>query len=179
MIAGSLATRYAKALAEVAPPTELEAVGQEVAAFLDVFRQQKDLRLFLGNPSVLLRDKRTLLERVVTALEVRPLTATFLRVLLEADRLRLLEAVLRAYQELVDERLGRVRAVVTAPGPVDPATQNALRARLGALVGKTVYLEVQEDPNILGGLVARIGSQVYDGSLKTQLRKLHEQLARG
>lgn len=179
MIAGSLAKRYAKALVEVAPPAELEAVGQELAAFLDVVRAHKDLRLFLLNPSVLLRDKLAVFGRVVDTLGLRPLTATFLKIVLEAGRVRLLESILQSYEALVDERLGRVKAVVTTPAPLDLATQEALRARLGALSGKTVYLEVRQDPAILGGLIAQIGSQVYDGSLKTQLQTLHEQLARG
>ncbi len=179
MIAGSLAKRYAKALTDVAPPAELEAVGQELSAFLEVFRTHTDLRLFLLNPSVLLRDKLALFQRIAETLQLRSLAATFLRVVLEAGRLNLLESILRSYQALVDARLGRLKAVVTMPGPMDPATEEALRARLGALAGKNVYLEVHQDPAILGGLVAQIGSQVYDGSLKTQLQKLGEQLARG
>jgi F-type H+-transporting ATPase subunit delta len=179
LIAGSLAKRYARALVEVSPPAELEAIGQEVAAFLETFRAHTAFRLFLINPSVLLRDKLALFQRIADTLGLLSLTTTFLKIILEADRMRLLENILQSYQGLVDERLGRLRAVVTVPGPMDPATQDALRARLGALAGKTVYLEVHQDPAILGGLVAQIGSQVYDGSLRTQLHKLHEQLARG
>ncbi len=179
MIAGSLAKRYAKALVEVAPRVELEAVGQEAAAFQQVFQEHPELRLFFLNPSVLLRDKLALFERVVGVLELRPLVATFLKVVLQAGRMRLLESILQSYEALVDEQLGRAKAVVTAPGPLDPTTQDALRARLGGLVGKTVYLELRQDPAILGGLVARIGSRVYDGSLRTQLHVLHEQLTRG
>ncbi len=179
MIAGSLAKRYAKALVEVAPAAELEAVGGEVAAFLSVFRENADLRLFFVNPSVLLRDKLALFERIVDVMGLRPLTLTFLTVILQAGRMRLLESILRSYEALVDEQLGRVKAVVTAPGPLDSATREALRARLGALAGKTVYLELRQDPAILGGLVAQLGSRVYDGCLRTQLHKLHEQLTRG
>jgi F-type H+-transporting ATPase subunit delta len=179
LIAGSLAKRYAKALVEVAPPAELEAVAHEMAAFLEVFRAHKDLRLFLLNPSVLLRDKLAVFGHVVDTLGLRPLTASFLRIVLDGGRIRLLESILQGYEALVDERLGRVKAMVTTPAALDPPTLEALRARLGALSGKTVYLEVRQDPAILGGLIAQIGSQVYDGSLKTQLQTLHEQLTRG
>jgi F-type H+-transporting ATPase subunit delta len=110
---------------------------------------------------------------------VRPLTRTFLRVLLEAGRLGELENVLRAYEGLVDERLGRVKAVITSAVPMEAETQERLRQRLQAQLGKQVYLEARQDPGLLGGVVTRIGSVVYDGSLKAQLLRLREELVRG
>ncbi|MEK6718343.1 MAG: ATP synthase F1 subunit delta, partial [candidate division NC10 bacterium] len=112
-------------------------------------------------------------------ISLRPLTVTFLRVLLSADRLGAIESIVRAYEALVDERLGRVKAEVTTAVSLDGEQQERLRQRLEQVAGKQVYLEVQQDPKILGGLVAQIGSQVYDGSLKTQLARLREQLVRG
>jgi len=79
----------------------------------------------------------------------------------------------------VDERLGQIRATVTTAGPLEAEAQERLRQRLEQMTGKTVYLEVQQDPRILGGLVTQIGSQVYDGSLRTQLSRLREELIRG
>jgi F-type H+-transporting ATPase subunit delta len=75
--------------------------------------------------------------------------------------------------------LGRVKAEVTTATALDGEQQERLRQRLEQVAGKRVYLEVQQDPKILGGLVARIGSLVYDGSLKTQLARLREQMGRG
>lgn len=180
MIAGSVARRYAKALVDVAAASnELEAVGQELSSFADLLREHRELRQFLVNPSVLRRDKARALDEVMTKLALRPLTRSFLRILLEAGRLPALESVLRAYEALVDERLGRVKAVVTTPGPLEAKAQERLRQRLEQMTGKTVYLEVQRDPKILGGLVTQIGSLVYDGSLRNQLARLREELARG
>jgi F-type H+-transporting ATPase subunit delta len=99
--------------------------------------------------------------------------------LLTAGRLGALEGMVRAYEALVDERLGRVKAEVTAAAPLDGEQQERLRRRLEQVAGKRVYLEVHEDPAILGGITARIGSQVYDGSLHAQLARLREQLVRG
>jgi F-type H+-transporting ATPase subunit delta len=180
LIAGSVARRYAKALVDVAAASdELEAVRQELSRFADLLGEQRELRQFLTNPSVLRRDKVRVLDEVVARLLLRPLTRSFLRILLEAGRLPALESVLRAYEALVDERLGQIRATVTTAGPLEAEAQERLRQRLEQMTGKTVYLEVQQDPRILGGLVTQIGSQVYDGSLRTQLSRLREELIRG
>jgi len=180
LIAGSVARRYAKALVDVAAASdELEAVRQELSRFADLLGEQRELRQFFTNPSVLRRDKVRVLDDVVARLLVRPLTRSFLRILLEAGRLPALESVLRAYEALVDERLGRVRAMVTTAGPLEAGAQERLRQRLEQMTGKTVYLEVQQDPTILGGLVTQIGSLVYDGSLRTQLARLRGELVRG
>ena len=180
MIAGSVARRYAKALVDVAAASdELEAVCQELSRFADLLGEQRELHQFFTNPSVLRRDKVRVLDDVVARLLLRPLTGSFLQILLEAGRLPALESVLRAYEALVDERLGRVRAMVTTAGPLEAGAQERLRQRLEQMTGKTVYLEVQQDPTILGGLVTQIGSLVYDGSLRTQLARLRGELVRG
>lgn len=180
MIAGSLAKRYAKALVDVAAGSgELEAVQQELSVLADLLREQRELRQFLANPSVLQRDKVRAFQEIVAGLTLRPLTITFLRILLEAGRLPALESILRAYEVLVDERLGRVKAVVTTAGALEAEAQGRLQQRLEQMTGKSVYLEVQQDPRILGGLITQIGSLVYDGSLRTQLARLREQLVQG
>jgi F-type H+-transporting ATPase subunit delta len=86
--------------------------------------------------------------------------------------------VLRAYETMVDERLGRVKAVVTTAAPLEGEAHERLRQRLAEMTGKTVYLEVQLDTGLLGGLVTQIGSQVYDGSLRTRLARLRQELVR-
>jgi len=85
----------------------------------------------------------------------------------------------RMYQDLVDERLGRVRAEVTAAVPLDEGVGSRLARRLAAVAGKQVVLETTVDPGLLGGMVARIQGTVYDGSLRAQLARLREQLVRG
>ena len=180
MTAGSVARRYAKALVDVASGTnELETVRQELRECAELLLGHRELRQLLTNPSILRRDKLQILEQVVSHLSLRPLTLSFLRILLEAGRLPALESVLRAYETLVDERLGRVKAKVTAAGPLEAGAQEQLRKRLERLTGKQVYLEVRQDPGILGGLITQMGSLVYDGSLRTQLARLRAELIHG
>ena len=179
MILGSVAKRYAKALVEVAAASnELDGVRQDLRALAALLREHRDLRQFVSNPSVSRRDAGAVIKDVGSAMEVKPLTATFLQVLLEGGRLAGLEAILRAYELLVDERLGRVKAVVTSAAPLEADAQERLRRRLGDVTGKDVYLELRQDPALLGGVVTQIGSRVYDGSLKTQLARLRDELVR-
>jgi len=173
-----VAKRYAKALVEVAAASEeLDGVRQDLQALADLLRERRDLRQFLTNPSVSRRDAGGVIKDVGVAMEVKPLTATFLQILLEGGRLIGLEAILRAYELLVDERLGRVKAVVTSAVPLEADARERLRRRLGDVTGKDVYLELRQDPALLGGVVTQIGSRVYDGSLKTQLARLRDELA--
>ena len=179
MILGSVAKRYAKALVEVAAASrELEEVRQDLRAFADLLREHRDLRQFVSNPSVSRRDAGDVFRDVAAAMKVRPLTATFLQILLEGGRLPGLEAILRAYELLVDERLGRVKAVVTSAAPLEADAQDRLRRRLGDVTGKDVYLELRQDPALLGGVVTQIGSRLFDGSLKTQLARLRDEMVR-
>ena len=179
MILGSVAKRYAKALVEVAAAShELEEVRQDLRAIADLLREHRDLRQFVSNPSVSCRDAGDVFRDVAAAMKVRPLTATFLQILLEGGRLAGLEAILRAYELLVDERLGRVKAVVTSAAPLEADAQDRLRRRLGDVTGKDVYLELRQDPALLGGVVTQIGSRVFDGSLKTQLARLRDEMVR-
>ena len=179
MIAGSVAKRYAKALVDVAASgNELEIVRQELSDVAALLREHRELQRFLVNPSILRRDKVRILEEVIARLSLRPLTKSFLRILQRAGRLQALEGVLRAYETMVDERLGRVKAVVTTAAPLEGEAHERLRQRLVEMTGKTVYLEVQLDTGLLGGLVTQIGSQVYDGSLRTRLARLRQELVR-
>jgi F-type H+-transporting ATPase subunit delta len=174
-----VAKRYAKALVEVAAASgEMEGVRQDLRALAEVLRDHRELRQFLGNPSVARRDTAAVVKDVGAALAIRPLTATFLQVALEGRRVSGLDAILRAYEALVDERLGRVKAVVTSAAPLESGAQEGLRRRLGEVTGKDVYLEFRQDPTLLGGVVAQIGSRIYDGSLKTQLARLRGELVR-
>lgn len=192
MISGALSKRYARALVgAVADPQspaaaaaggagrELEAAGRDLDAFAQLLRDHRDLRGFFANPGVQGSAKEALLDRLTSGLGLGPIVATFLRLLLKKGRLGGLEVVVRVYHNLMDERLGRVRASATTAVPLDEATRGRLADRLGAVAGRRVILDVKTDAGLLGGMVARIGDTVYDGSLRTQLARVREQLLRG
>jgi len=179
LTAGALSKRYARALVGALPdPAALETAGRELESFARLLREQRELKALFANPGVQRRDKEAILERLAAGIGLGGVVKIFLRLLLERGRLGNLEIILRVYQELMDERLGRVRAEVAAAVPLDPAVQARLAGRLGAVAGKTVVLEAKTDAALLGGLVARIGDTVYDGSLRTQLRLVREAMLR-
>lgn len=192
MISGALSKRYARALVEaVAGPAapaaaageaagrDLEAAGRNLDAFAQVLRDDRDLRALFANPGVQRRDKEVILARLSAGVGLGPMVTTFLGLLLEKGRLGHLELIVRTFHDLVDERLGRVRAAVTTAAPLEAATAARLADRLAAVAGKRVVLETRTDAGLLGGMVARIGGTVYDGSLRAQLGRLREQLLRG
>ena len=96
--------------------------------------------------------------------------------LLDKGRIVNLPDVARGYHTLVDEHANRVRATVTSARPLDPALEKRLKNALEQQSGKTVILEKKEDPSILGGVVTQLGDLVYDGSVRTQLAQMREQL---
>ena len=179
MISASVGKRYARALVEVAAASDaLERVRQDLRAFADLLVEQRELRQLLTTPSVSRKDAAQVVSDIMAAMGLLPLTATFLRILLDAKRLVGLEGILHAYESLMDERLGRVKAVVTSAAPLDDAERDGLCRRLSEVAGKQVYLELRQDPALLGGVITQIGSRVYDGSLKTQLARLYDELVR-
>ena len=175
----TIARRYAAALADVAiERAEADEVHQELKAWELMLTGNEQLREVFANPTILYDQKRRVLNELITRSRVRPTTANFLQLLLKNQRLtELAEINLRLEQEL-DERAGVVAATVVTARPVAKDTQEAIHGKLKGLTGKKIRLEFQTDDRIIGGLITRIGSTVYDGSIRTQLEILSTQLAR-
>lgn len=179
MISGSLAKRYAKALAEVAAEAEsLESVGAELELVAGLWNTEPAMAALFSNPGVLLRDKTKTLTILARQLQLSPLVAKFLDLLLARDRLQALPGIARIYTDLMNKRLGRVQAAVTTAAPLAADLMETLGRRMGEALGKTVLVEPRVDPAILGGIVVQVNSTVYDGSLKTQIGQLRERLLR-
>ena len=96
--------------------------------------------------------------------------------LLDKGRIASLPDIARAHRGLVDEHAGRIRATVTSARPLDPVLETRLKTALEKQSGKTVILEKREDPSIVGGLITQLGDIIYDGSVRTQLLEMREQL---
>ena len=179
MTGGGLAKRYAKALLEAAAEAgtlervaaDLETLGPHVA--------RKEVAGFFANPAVPRARKEAALTAVAERVAATPLSVSLLRLLVARERVGLLPDIARLFRDLVDERTGRVRAEVTAAVSLPAASVEALAARLSAATGREVHLTPRVDPAVLGGLVARVGSTVYDASLRTQLRRMREALSKG
>lgn len=173
----SVARRYAKAFIEVTSRLGVvEPVGKDLLALADVLAQHRELRIALQNPAVDVVSRKTVLEEVLRRLGANSETRRLVNVLIERDRLDVLADVASVYRDLSDEAAGRLRAEVVAAERLDEVRLGKIRRALEGLTGKRVVIEHREDPSLLAGVVTRLGSWVYDGSLQTQLNALRESL---
>jgi F-type H+-transporting ATPase subunit delta len=174
----TVARRYAAALADVVVARgEARQVQEELSAWETMIQQSAQLQEVFSNPTIPYDQKQKVLSALITRTRLRPLTANFLQVLLQNQRLTELGEVNKRFAQILDERSGIVSAQVTTARPVPEGSQAALRKKLMALTGKEVRLSFATDEELIGGLVTRIGSTIYDGSVRTQLQQVKEKMA--
>ena len=177
MVLGSIARRYAKALLEIGIQQQTyDALGKELDRLADTFAKSPELKMALENPVFPLEKRRHVLDELARRLALSKVVRNFVMLLLDKGRIGSLPDIARAHRALVDEHAGRVRAVLTSARPVDPALEARLKNALEKQSGKTVILEKREDPAILGGLITQLGDLVFDGSVRTQLAQMREEL---
>lgn len=172
------AIRYARALLDVAvkEQADLELIERELAQFADLFTQYPLLEKVLLNPAVPVPRKRAAVADVLVQTKFTPIVSKLLALLADRDRLVLVPDLLKAYGDRLLAHRGVVRADVTTATALDAGRADAIRKGLTTVTGRTVQLTTHVDPAIIGGLVARIGSTVYDASVTRQLEKMKERL---
>lgn len=174
---GSIARRYARALFGIGVDRgNFEAFGDELDALTALYTGSAELRQTLENPVFKGSQKRAILDALLPRVAPSPALRNLALLLLERNRIVFLPGIARAYRGLVDERLGRVRASVTSAQPLDPATLASVQKALERRTGKHVLLTSDVDPGLIGGIVARVGDLVLDGSLRTRLSSLSNRI---
>ena len=174
----TVARRYAAALADVAiERREEREVQNELEQWSSLIETNPQLKEVFANPTVAYDQKRTVLEELISRTRVRETTASFLRVLLKNQRLSQLREVVARFGQVLDERGGVVAANVTTARPIPEELKNTLHETLTAATNQKVRLSFNTDETIIGGLVARIGSTIFDGSVQSHLERLSEGLA--
>jgi F-type H+-transporting ATPase subunit delta len=174
----TVARRYATALADVIVGRgEEQQVRAELAEWEKMISGNVALMEAFSNPTVAYEQKGRLLNELIERTKVRPTTANFLRILLKNQRLAELPEVNAKLAAVLDERAGVISAEVLSARPVSESTKALLEEKLGQLTGKKPRLSFETDQSLLGGIVTRIGSTIYDGSVRNQLRRLREELA--
>lgn len=177
MIVGSLARRYAKALLEIGiQQHSFDATGKELDRAADTLRSSPELRNALENPVFSLEKRKLIMDELARRLALSKTVRNFIMLLLDKGRIAALPDIARVYRALVDEHAGRVRATVTSARPLDPMLETRLKTALEKSSGKVVLFDKREDPTILGGLITQLGDTLYDGSVRTQLQELREEL---
>lgn len=179
MIVGSIARRYAKALFSLADEQGqveqwsggLESLGKALAA-------SPELRETLASPLFEKEQRRAVVASLAKAIGLAEAPTSFLLLLADRDRLAYLSAIIVQFRDLADARLGRVRAKVTSAVALSPDEAKAIAEKLTQAQKAEVIVETAVDPALLGGVVAQVGSLVYDGSVRTQLEELRRAMKR-
>lgn len=178
MSSQTVARRYALALADVIIERGEEApVQEELCAWQGMILENTLLLEAFSNPTVAFEQKAAVLNELIVRTQVRATTANFLRLLLKNQRIAELPQINATLAEVLDQRSGVLGAQVLSARPVPDSTKASLEAKLGQMTGKKIRLSFDTDESLLGGMVTRIGSTIYDGSVRNQLRRLVEELA--
>lgn len=179
MTEGSVSRRYAKALLAIAQDDNaVDRFGAELERFHAVVGLDGHLLgNALANPVFTPEERKQVLEQVLGALKLDSTVANFLRLLLDKNRMDGIDGVVREYRAFADIEANRVRATVTSATKLNAATQKKVQAALAEATGKSVVLDVQVDPTLIGGIVAQVGSRVFDASIRSRIERLALSLA--
>jgi F-type H+-transporting ATPase subunit delta len=178
MVNVSVARRYARALIHlVGDGAGLEKVQRQLSGLVQAITQIPELKELVVNPAYSRPERTSVLESVLNALgETEPHLLNFLRLLVQRDRIALLPDIDRLFRDMADAIAGRVRGRVTSAVPLSEESVRNLTRALERVTQSRVELEADVDPALLGGLTARVGSMIYDASLRQQLEQLRRDL---
>lgn len=178
MSSQTVARRYATALADVlVGQGEERLVQEELIGWELMISSNFELREVFANPTIPYDQKRKVLRELIGRTKVNQRTANFLQILLRNQRLPFLEEINSRFGEVLDAREGVVAAHVTAARPVSEEIKRVLVERLSRITGRSVRLSFATDDSLIGGMVTRVGSTVYDGSIRSQLDRMEKVLS--
>ncbi len=181
MTNSAVATRYAHALADVVSKATSairpDDVLKELRGFESTLNESGELKNALTSPAVPVGRKRAVVGRIGDVLKISPITRNFLFVLIDHRRIAALTDILHGFELTMEERLGFARAEISSARELTEQQRTALSAQLEQLTGKRIKMRYAVDEALIGGAVARIGSTVYDGSVRGQLQTLGRRLS--
>jgi F-type H+-transporting ATPase subunit delta len=172
----TVARRYAQALYQEAEAAgDVDRIDEDMQGVQESLDASRDLALFFRSPLIAREKKAAVVGKLFDG-KVAPLIVRLMKLLVDKGREDILSAVVRQYADLRDERLGIVEAHVQTAMPMEFDETEDLRKTLEAKTGKKVRLRIEVEPELIGGVVVRIGDRVYDGSVQHQLASLRDQL---
>ncbi len=170
-----VARRYARALFELGVEKgQLQEFGQALSACNTLFQESEDLHVVLSNPAVRREERTAVVQAIADKAGWPQLFRNFVLLLLDKDRLLHIGAIHESFQAMQDEKEGRIQGSVTSAVALTDAQLEKIRHQLKELTGKDVLLTAEVDEEVIGGVVARVGSTIYDGSIRTHLQRLRE-----
>jgi len=181
MISPAVVNRYANALADVvlSPNSGVQPAEalEQLRSFDAAVESSQDLRSVLASPAIPVARKRAIIKDIAGRLGLGNVTRNFVLVVSDHRRAAGMAQILDAFEMLLDERLGFVRAQVNSAFELNEQQQGELSGQLGQLAGGSVRMRFTVDPELIGGVTARIGSKVYDGSVRGQLAAMRTRLS--
>ncbi len=176
----AVSSRYARAFADVVFDTKLDSqtVVRQLRDIVAMFESSDNLRKVWDSPAVSADQKRAILDKLVQQMgDVQRPLRNFIAVLIDHSRIMMLPEIARQFETELNSRMGRVEAVVTSARELSEAERSALTAQVAKATGRQVSAKYQIDTTLLGGAMVRVGSTVYDGSVRGQLQKIRQELA--
>jgi F-type H+-transporting ATPase subunit delta len=179
MTVSVIGKRYARALLQLAgEPAIIERIGRDLRDFTAAFEQSRELRVVFENPGVSQQNRRAVLRELAQQTAMHEHVQHLLLLLSDRQRMRHLPEVAEAYDAMAEARSGKLRAEVVSASPLPPAYFAELERVLSQVTGKQVVLVHKVDASLIGGVITRIGDQIFDGSVKSRLSELKGELLR-
>jgi F-type H+-transporting ATPase subunit delta len=177
VISLTVSRKYARAFLQIGQKEgTYEVLGQELDQLRDLLQESQELRSVLFSFAYPAPTRKKIVDALAQILRLSKVTVDFLHLLIERERMDHFLEVAKSYQGLCDEVSHRIRATLVAPGDISPNAVGEIQKQMEARTGKKVILSLEHDPSLLGGVLTRIGNVIYDGSLKTQLTRVRENL---
>lgn len=177
----AIASRYSKALGEavLAPgsPVSADQALSELRAVLALLDASPELNHVLRSPAVGAQAKRNVLSELTGRAGVSSYLSNFLKVVSDHKRIASLPDMMRGFEAYIDQQRGLVRAMVTVAAELSLEEKTRLEAALGETTGRQILAQYAVDPSLIGGAVAKVGSTVYDGSVRGQLARMRRKLS--
>jgi F-type H+-transporting ATPase subunit delta len=173
----ALAERYAGALVDVALENrQADQIKQELADFAALMVESSELHAFLANPSIARAAKHSAIEAIVARMGASRTLRNYLFVIVDHRHAGMLIEIQQAFSRLLDARQGIMQAAVSSATELSAVERAELSAALGKLTGQKVQAQYTTDAALIGGAVVRIGSTIYDGSVRTQLERMRARM---
>lgn len=174
----SVAGRYARAFAEVVVDRRIDPVKavQELNTMAELVNSSPELRNVLENPGVAHKQKLGLLNALIGTVGGSKILQNFVSVLIEQRRIGQINEIAEQFRQELNERMGIAEAQITSVRELTPPEKQLLEKQIAALTGKVIHAAYLRDPGLLGGVVVRVGSTIYDGSVRRQLQRIRQQI---
>lgn len=171
------ARRYAKAAIESAENIkQIKQMRTELLSFSEIFSRHPELKKILHHPGIKMKNKKGIISEIARKMSLSEKCGKVLEIVLENGRIAIIPEIAQIFSELTDEKLRWIKVHVASARPLSENEEKKLEEVFTTITGKSARVEVEVDKSLIGGIVARMGSKVYDGSLINQLRLLKVKL---